>query len=51
MSLHFILATLPIDLCMLVEKSNGVLDGDTSGDTLLSFLPPGPQQITQPKVL
>ena len=41
MSLHFILATLLIDFCLFVEKSNAVFDGRTPRDRLLSFLPPG----------
>ena len=51
MSLHFILVTLLIDLCLLVEKSHAVSNDDTPGDTLLSFLPPGPRLVAQPKVL
>ena len=51
MSLDFILATLLIDLCLFVEKSNALFDGGTPGDMLLSFLPPGLWGVTHPKVL
>ena len=50
-SLHFILATLLIDLCSFVEKNNALFDDGTPGDKLVSFLPPGAWQVAQPRVL
>ena len=49
-SLHFILATFLSGLCLVVNKSNALLDGGTPGGTLQSFLPPGPCQVAQTKV-
>ena len=41
-SLHFILATFLTKLCPVVNMNHALFDGGTPGDTLQSFLPPGP---------